>query len=142
MDINLFEFATRSKLRFDSTRGPLNVEMLWDVPLRSRDGFDLDTVAKAANKALKALSEESFVSTERTPAHERAEVTLEVVKHVIQVKLAEEETARRRAENRVEKEKLLRILAEKQEGKLSDLTEKELQKRIKALETGSGEVCL
>lgn len=136
MDTNLFEYATRNKLRFDSTRGPLNVEMLWDVPLRSRDGFDLDTVAKAANKTLKALSEESFVNlTEHTPARERAEVTLEVVKHVIQVKLAEDETAKRRAENRVERERLLRILAEKQEGKLSELTEKELQKRIKALET-------
>ena len=136
MEINLFEYATRNKLRFDSTKGPLNVEMLWDVPLRSRDGFDLDTIAKTANKTLKACSEESFVNlTERTPARERAEVTLEIVKHVIGVKLTEEETAKRRAENRVEKEKLLRILAEKQEGKLSELTEKELQKRIKALET-------
>lgn len=135
MDINLFEFATRNKLRFDSTRGPLNVEMLWDVPLRSRDGFDLDSIAKSANKALKALTEESFVSTERTPAHERAEATLEIVKHVIGVKLAEEETAKRRAENRAEKEKLLAILAKKQEGKLDALTERELQERINALKT-------
>lgn len=135
MDINLFEYAARNKLRIDSTRGPLNVEMLWDVPLRSRDGFDLDTIAKTANKALKVLFEESFVSIERTPAHERAEVTLEIVKRVISVKLTEEATAKRRAENSVEKEKLLRILAEKQEGKLSALTEKELQKRIRDLET-------
>jgi hypothetical protein len=135
MDINLFEFATRNKLRFDSTRGPLNVEMLWDVPLRSRDDFNLDSIAKSANKALKALTEESFVSTERTPAHERAEATLEIVKHVIGVKLAEEETAKRRAENRAEKEKLLAILAKKQEGKLDALTERELQERINALKT-------
>ena len=49
--------------------------------------------------------------------------------------MAEEETAKKRAENRVEKEKLLGILAEKQAGKLSELSEKELQKRINALET-------
>jgi hypothetical protein len=131
---NIFEYATRNKLRFQSQRGELSVEQLWDVPLRSKDGFDLDNVAKTANKALKALTEESFVSTERTPAIDRAEVTLEIVKHVIQVKLAEEATAKKRAENRAEKERLLAILAEKQAGKLSELSEKELQKRISALE--------
>ncbi len=135
MELNMFEYATRNKIRFSSLRGELSVEQLWDVPLRSKDGFDLDAVAKSANKSLKALTEESFVSTERTPAHERAETTLELVKHVIGVRLAEEAAAKRRADNRVEREKLLRILAEKQEGKLSELTEKEIQKRINALET-------
>jgi len=135
METNMFEYATRNKIRFTSMRGEMSVEQLWDVPLRSKDGFDLDAVAKAANKSLKALTEESFVSTERTPAHEKAELTLEIVKHVIQVKLAEEAAAKKRADNRVEREKLLKILAEKQEGKLSELTEKELQKRINALET-------
>ena len=132
---NIFEYAVRNKIRFESPRGALSVEQLWDVPLRSRDGFDLDAVARTAYKTLKALTEESFVSSERTLAHEKAELTLAVVKHVIQVKLGEGAAAKRRAENREEKEKLLRILAEKQEGKLSSLTEKELQKRINALET-------
>lgn len=131
---NMFEIATRNKLRFSSTRGELSVEMLWDVPLRSHDDFNLDSIAKSANKALKALTEESFVSTERTPAHAKAELTLELVKYVIAVKLAEEETAKKRAENKVEREKLLAILAEKQAGKLSELSEKEIQRRINALD--------
>jgi hypothetical protein len=130
----MFEFATRNKIRFSSLRGEMSVEQLWDTPLRSKDGFDLDAVAKGANKTLKGLTEESFVSTERTPAVERAELALEIVKHVIQVKLAEEAAAKRRAENKVERERLLAILAEKQAGKLSELSEKELQKRINALE--------
>jgi len=132
---NIFEYATRNNLRFASTRGELTVEMLWDVPLRSRDGFNLDAVAKAASGRLKALTEESFVSSERTPGHEKAELTLEIVKHVIQTKLAEEETQKKRADKRVEREKLLAILAEKQDGKLSELSEKEIQRRINALET-------
>lgn len=130
----LFEFATRNKLRFSSTRGELSVEMLWDLPLRSRDGFDLDSVAKGVNKALKSLTEESFVSTERTPAVTRAENALELVKYIISVKLAEEETAKKRAANRAEKARLLEILAEKQAGALTALTEKELQERINALD--------
>ena len=51
----------------------------------------------AANKALKEVSEESFVETERTPAHARFENTLEVVKYVIDAKLADEDAAKKRA---------------------------------------------
>ena len=96
---NMFETATRSKLRFASSRGELSVEQLWDVPLRARTGddFNLDAVAKAANKVLKGLTEESFVSTERTPAVARAETALELIKYVIATKLAEEKAAAKRA---------------------------------------------
>lgn len=130
---NLFEYATRHKLRFSSTRGDLSVEMLWDIPLRSTDGFNLDAVARTANKTYKDATEESFVATTRTEAHTRLEMALEVVKRIIEVKLADEASAKQRADNRIEKEKLLKILAEKQDGKLSDLSEKELQRRIAAL---------
>lgn len=135
MQTNMFEYATRAKLRFASVRGDLTLEQLWDVPLRSRDDFNLDSVAKGANKALKALTEESFVSTERTPAHTKAEVTLEIVKHVIAVKISEEDVAKKRAANRAEREQLLKILAEKQAGALSALSAEDIQKRIAALES-------
>lgn len=131
---NIFEYATRNKVRFASTRGELGVEQLWDVPLRSNDGFNLDAVARTANKAWKDATEESFVATTRTAAHVRLEAALEVVKRVIEVKLSDESASKRRAENKVEKEKLLSILAEKQDGKLSALSENELKKRIAALE--------
>jgi hypothetical protein len=134
---NIFEYATRNKLRFASPRGELSVEQLWDIPLRSRDpkdDFNLNAVAKTANKALKDISEENFVETTKTAQHTRLEMAMEVVKYVIETKLAEEEKAKKRAENKQEKEKLLGILAEKQAGKLSELSEKELQKRIAALE--------
>lgn len=131
---NIFEYATRNKLRFASPRGELTVEQLWDVPLRSGDDFNLNMIAKTTNKALKEISEESFVETKKTAKQIRLENALEVVKYVIDVKLAEEKAAETRAERKKEKEKLLEILAEKQAGKLSELSEKELQKRIAALE--------
>jgi len=134
MTKNLFQYATRNKLRFASTRGELTVEQLWDVPLRSRDDFNLNTIAKAANKAWKDLSEESFVETARTPEHTRCETALEIVKFVIDTKLSEEAMAEKRAANKLEKEKLLKILAEKQDGRLSELSERELKKRISELE--------
>lgn len=130
MNQNIFEYATRHKLRFGSVRGDLTTEQLWDLPLRSKDNFDLDAVAKATNAKLKALTEESFVSTEKTPASTKVEVALEVVKTIIASKLADEAAAKKKAANKVEKKRLLGILAEKQTGALSALTEAELQKRI------------
>jgi hypothetical protein len=134
MSINLFEYATRNKLRFPSARGELTTEQLWDVPLRSKDEFNLNSIAKTASKAWKDLSEESFVETTKTPEHTRRETALELVKYIIQVKLADEAADKKRAENKLEKERLLKILADKQAGVLSELSEKELQARIAALE--------
>jgi len=131
---NIFQYATRTKLRFPSVKGNLTVEDLWDVPLRSKDDFNLNAIAKAANKAWKEINEESFVETARTPEHTRRETVLEVVKYVIETKLVEEEAAKTRAARKEEKEKLLAILAEKQEGKLSKLSEEAIKKRIEALE--------
>ena len=131
---NLFEFAARNKLRFASSRAPeLTAEQLWDVPLRSRDDFNLDDIAKRASRALKAVSEESFVETAKTAQHTRLEVALDLVKYVIETKIAEEAAAEQRKQNKAEKEKLLQILAEKQDGKLSALSESELKKRIAVL---------
>jgi hypothetical protein len=134
MSINLFEYATRNKLRFPSARGELTVEQLWDVPLRSRDEFNLNSIAKAASKAWKDASEENFVETTKTPEHTRRELALELVKYIIEAKLADEAADKKRAQNKLEKERLLKILAEKQAGALSELSEKELQARIAALE--------
>lgn len=133
MITNIFEYATRNKLRFASSRGELTVEQLWEVPLRARDDFNLDAVAKAANKAWKAVSEESFVETTKTTEHTKRETVLEIVKYVIATKIAEEEAAKKRAENKAKKEMLLKALAEKQEGKLTAMSEKELQRQIEAL---------
>jgi len=131
---NPFGYATRYKLRFATTRGDINVEQLWDVPLRSRDDFNLNMVAKAISRALKDATEESFVEVRRTTFLTALETNLEIVKHIIEVKLKDEELVRKRADNRIEREKLLAILAEKQTGKLSALTEEEIKKRIESLE--------
>lgn len=133
MTTNIFEYAARNKLRFQSVKGPLTAEQLWDVPLRSSDDFNLNTVAKAANKALEE-SGENFVDTTKTAEHKRREMVMETIKYVIQTKIDEEKAAEKWAANRKERQQLLDILADKQAGKLSELSEKQLQKRIAELE--------
>lgn len=131
--MNIFEQAARRAIRFESAKGDLSVEQLWDLPLQSRNQFDLDTVAKTVNRQLNAVTEESFVSVRENPAKETLSLKLEIVKHIISVKLQEAEEARNRANKATEKEKLLRLLDEKQNEALRALTPEEIQERLKAL---------
>ena len=131
--MNIFEQATRRAIRFESTKGDLSVEQLWDLPLQSRNQFDLDTIAKTVNRQLNDVTEESFVSVRENPAKETLSLKLEIVKHIISVKLQEAEEARNRANKASEKEKLLRLLDEKQNEALRALTPEEIQERLKAL---------
>ena len=131
--MNIFEQATRRAIRFESVKGDLSVEQLWDLPLQSRNQFDLDTIAKTVNRQLNAVTEESFVSVRENPAKETLSLKLEIVKHIISVKLQEAEEARNRANKASEKEKLLRLLDEKQNEALRALTPEEIQERLKAL---------
>lgn len=133
-NISMFEAATRKKLRFVSTRGELSVEQLWDVPLRSEDNFNLDVIARAVNKGLKAIAEESFVATRKNPALGQQELKLSIIKHVIATKLDDEATVRSRASKAQEKTRLLDILAGKEASELGELSKEDLETRIRALE--------
>lgn len=130
---NLFEQATRNKLRFESTKGPLSVEQVWDVPLTSRNGFSLDDIAKQAKRELDALSEESFVE-QVSPLKGVAVLKLEVVKHIISVKLSEKEAASKRAERAELRQQLTQALAERQSDAIKNMSPEEIQKRLKELE--------
>lgn len=129
----MFEKATRLKLRFDSSRGDLTTEQLWDLPLLSKNGFDLDSVAKTANTELKSISEESFVETRTNPRKGELELKLEIVKHVIKTKQDENAATLSATTKREERKKLEAILATKQAAKLEGLSEEDIQKRLDEL---------
>lgn len=131
--MTIFEKATREKFRYPSTKGLLTTEQLWELPLTAKSGFSLDDVAKAVNAELKAIATESFVATETNPAKATLETKLEVVKHVIAVRLAEDQAAKAAAAKKLEKEKLLAVLGRKQDAVLENLTEAELLARINNL---------
>lgn len=132
---NLFEYAVRNKLRFTSPRGLLTVEDLWDIPLRARNANDIDlnVVAKLASKAL-AETAENFVDTTKTAEHTRREVAMEIIKYVIETKINEEKAQAQKADKKKKKEALLAALAEKQAGKLSEMSEAALKKQIAELD--------
>ena len=131
---NLFLQATREKFRFESSKGDLSVEQLWDLPLTSRTGFDLDTVAKAVNADLKASNEESFVNVSNNPAVSRLQAKLEVVKAIIEVKLAQAEATKKRAEKVAERQRLMEVLHSKKDQELQGLSVEEIERRLSQLD--------
>jgi hypothetical protein len=132
--INLFLQATREKFRFQSSKGDLSVEQLWDLPLTSRTGFDLDTVAKAVNADLKGANEESFVNTSNNPAVSRLQAKLELVKAIIEIKLAEADAAKKRSEKAAERQRLMEVLHSKKDQELQGLSVEEIEKRLAQLD--------
>lgn len=130
--MSMFEIATRKKIRFASNKGELSVEQLWDLPLSSTRSLDLDTIAKGLAREIRAAEEESFVRP-RTKSNTELTLKLEIVKHIINTKLAESEAASRRRQASEEKARLMEMLERKREEKLGQMTEEEIQARLAAL---------
>lgn len=131
---NLFEEATRRKLRFTTSRGDITVEDLWDLPLQSQKGdFDLDSVAKLCNRDLKATEEESFVKPKSTVAATVSSLKLEVVKHVIATKMKAKEEAETKAKKQAQAQIIMAALERKQNAQVEAMSMEELQKALAEL---------
>lgn len=130
--MDIFERASRKKLRFATAIGYLSVEDLWDLPLTGK-GLNLDQIARDANSALKASTEESFVAPTKNPEAADHQLRLDLAKHVIGVKLEQEQSRKDRAAKALERERLTQILATKQAQQLEGLTVEEIEARLNAL---------
>lgn len=126
-DINIFEYATRNRLRFTGLRGTLSVEDLWDLPVK-----DLDLVFKGLKADLKQVSEESLLDI-RSAADTVLQIKVDIVTSIVKTKLAEADARKNRDAKRARKQELLALLAEKQNDELRGKSSDELKKLIDEL---------
>jgi cytochrome P450 len=134
MDKNLFEIAFRRKYRFPSVVGELTTEQLWDLPLTSTRGACLDNVAKTVSGNLKMVSDESFVVTTPNPRKGELENMLEIIKHVIAVKIEDRRRADAAADRADKRRKLIEALANKQDDAIKNLSEDEIKAKLAELD--------
>ncbi|QJA43028.1 hypothetical protein [Phaeobacter phage MD18] len=132
--MNIFEAASRQKLRFATNKGNLTVEQLWDLPLTSSKGLSLNEIGMGIKHALRDTEIDSLVDTGTNPERVKMTLSLDIIKHIIAVKQAENADARKAADRKAEKEKLLGLLAEKQDAALKGLTEDQIKARLAELE--------
>lgn len=119
----MFEKASRLKLRFNY-RGMASVEDLWDLPLTA-----LDAIFKTLNAAMKAQKEESLLEI-KSQADEILDLQIGIVKHIVEVRLAEQKAKQDEAANATRKQKILGIIADKQDAALQNLPIEELKKLV------------
>jgi hypothetical protein len=106
--MDIFEKATRKNILFDTSKGVLNVIDLWRLPLTAPSGkVSLDAIACQLHEQLQSSPTISFVrKVEEGDAD--LKLAFAVVKHIIDVKLVEQETA---SQNRLRNEKKQQIMA-------------------------------
>lgn len=123
---NIFEFASRNKVRFPF-KGMISVEDLWDLSLTN-----LDSIYKTLNKQVKQSEEESLLSTKASVDTE-LEVQIAIVKHIVSVKLAEKEAAEKASVKKAQKQKIMSIIATKQDEALQNSSIDDLKKMLDEL---------
>ena len=123
---NIFEFASRNKVRFPF-KGMISVEDLWDLSLTN-----LDSIYKTLNKQVKQSEEESLLSTKASVDTE-LEVQIAIVKYIVSVKLAEKEAAEKASVKKAQKQKIMSIIATKQDEALQNSSIDDLKKMLDEL---------
>lgn len=122
----MFEIATRSKFRFPY-KGQISVEDMWELSLPA-----LDSVFKALNAQIKQVKEESLLST-KSKADETLELQIEIVKYIVSVKLAEKEAREKATEKAAQRQRIMEIMAKKQDESLENASMEDLQKMLTEL---------
>lgn len=134
--MDIFERASRAKLRFDSSKGNLSTEDLWGLSLES-----LNTIAVKTDKAIKDEGQTNFIGKQTTTASKN-ELRLDILKHVIKAKLDAKEAAATRAANQAKVDKIKDLIANKADAELANKSVEELQQLMNAIPTTEDEELL
>jgi hypothetical protein len=127
MSEKMFEVATRAKMRFPF-RGQVSTEDLWDLSVEN-----LDSIFKTLNSQVKQAKEESLLG-DKTQADKFLDLQIDIVKHIVSVKLEESASRAKAREQKEKKQTLLAILSQKQEQDLYSKTTEELLAMVSELE--------
>lgn len=123
----MFDKATRLKLRFDSNKGLLSVEQVWDLSLNA-----LNEMAKSLNRQLKSAAgdEEDFIGA-NTAVDSQLQLRFDIVKSIIGVKLQERDESASAAERKANNQVILELIQRKKQQELEGKSVEELEALLK-----------
>ena len=108
----MYKEATKQKLRFSTPRGLLTTEQLWDLSLT-----DLDTLAVSLETEHKESGKKSFLVT-KSVKDKVAKLRFDVVLDVLTTKVDEANAAKEAKDDKEHNNKILSLIAEKQDDAL------------------------
>lgn len=123
--MEMFEKANREKIRFPY-KGLVSVEDLWDLSVE-----DLDGIYKRLNSKLKESKEDSLLERDKTDT--ALDFQVAIVRHIVEVKLAEAEERKTQIERKEKRQKIMEILSQKQDASMQAMSVKDLQKMLNEL---------
>lgn len=134
MSKNIYKEALLNRVRFSTNVGLLTLEEVMDLPLTSKSGLSVDSLAvdlvnklKNENKEIVSLVNEGKEDIERYVD----ELKLEVLKDIIEYKKALIEEKRKAQAENSEKRRIMEALARKKEDKYNDMSIEELEELSK-----------
>lgn len=116
---NIFMTATRNKYRF-TYHGSLTVEDLWDLSTK-----DLDNIFKSLNREVKVVNEDSLFDTVEAQ-DEVLKNKISIVRYIFETKVAEARANADAMAKKKHRERIMEVLAKKQDESLESHTEEEL----------------
>lgn len=128
MEKNLFETASKTKLRFSSNKGMITSEDLWDLSLA-----DLDEIARETYKRVRDdMDHVSFVRP-ASKVDSTDLLRLDILKRVIEVKMEERDAAEKAVLQNAKKQRILNIMAEKEDENLKGASLEDLRQMLAEL---------
>lgn len=120
-----FKLASQQKLRFQTNRGLLSTEQLWDLSLE-----DLDALAVSLETEHKQSGKKSFL-VKTSVKDKTAKLRFDVALDVLNTKVEEMQVATEAAEIKEHNKKIIALIAEKQDESLKGKSVKQLEAMLK-----------
>lgn len=120
-----YKLATRGKFRFNTPKGILSVEQLWDLSLE-----DLNYLAVSLDDEYLSSGKKSFL-VKTTTKNKTAKLKFDIVLDVLNTKKDEAEAAQTAREDKAHNDKIYGLIAEKQDETLKSKSVKELEKQLR-----------
>lgn len=117
---NIFINASRKKYRFNY-KGSITTEDLWDLPVT-----ELDKIYKSLRAKAKMAADEESLLTEKSAADTELMEQIEIVKYIVSTKVAETEARKSAQAKAQQKQRILDLIAKKQDEELEGKSVDEL----------------
>lgn len=130
---NLFETASRKKLRFAISKGEISVEQLWDLPLTSKSGDSLNGLANKYNR--NSSVEIDFTADSKTETVDELDrLRFHIILHIIGVRKNEAQANQQYLANQHKIAILKEALLHKEHQEILNKSPEELKKEIERLQ--------
>lgn len=127
--MDLYKKASKEKLRFQTNRGVLTVEQLWDLDLKTND---LSNAIKSVKKILKKNDDDELSFLEDTKVVDvENQLRFDILKDVYLTKKQEDEERTKALKDKGHNEKIMAIMSERKDEELRSMPYEELEKLLK-----------